>query len=328
MKRRTFIQAPAAFAAATALGLPALAQQPAFPDKPLHFVVPTATAGVSDAVARLYGERMAKTLKQPVLVENMPGAGTLLAVRHVARSVPDGYTLCVSANTLVTLPYVDKTAAYSPSDFIGVSYLAKSPMALVVGNASPYRTLAELVEAAKKAPGALTFAPVGTGTTSHLPVELFARSAGIKLQLVPYKGIPLAIPDVVAGRVTLMMGTGPSVGELVKAGKMRALAITSDTRSASFPDVPTFAELGYTEATYELFLGLVAPANTPPAVRKLLADAAEEAKKDPELRRRLAGLGQELPTQSTPEAFNEFLRREEQRMKKLVREANIQAGPV
>ena len=320
MKRRSFL------AAGAALSLPALAQQPSFPDKPVRLLIPSATGGVSDAVARLYGERMARTLKQPMLVENMPGAGTLLAVRHVARSAADGYTLCVSANTLVTLPYVDKSAAYSPNDFTGVSYLARSPMALVVGTASPYRTLAELVDAAKKAPGSLTFGSVGTGTTSHLPVELFARSAGIKLQMVPYKGIPLAIPDVVSGRVTLMMGTAPSVGELVKAGKMRPLAITSDTRSPSFPGVPTFAELGYGEATYELFLGLVAPAKTPPAVVKLLADAAEDAKKDPELQRRLEALGQELPSQTAPEAFNAFLRREEQRMRKLVREANIQVG--
>jgi tripartite-type tricarboxylate transporter receptor subunit TctC len=160
-----------------------------------------------------------------------------------------------------------------------------------------------------------------------LPVELFARSAGIKLQLVPYKGIPLAIPDVVAGRVTFMMGTAPSVGELIKSGKMRALAVTSRTRSASFPGVPTFAELGYDEATYVLFLGLMAPAKTTPAVRKMLADAAEEAKKDPELRKRLESLGQELPTEATPEQFNAFLRYEEEKMKKLVREANIQVAP-
>ncbi len=254
----------------------------------------------------------------------MPGAGTLLAVRNVLKSPADGYSLCVSANTVVTLPHVDKTAGYSPSDFTGVSYLSKMPMALVVGADSPYKTLAELIAAAKKAPGSITYASVGIGTTSHLPVELFAQSAGIKLQLVPYKGIPLAIPDVSTLRVTLMMGTAPSVAELIKAGKLRALAVTSETRSPSFPNTPTFAELGHEEATYELFLGLMAPAKTPPAVRKVLADAAEEAKKDPDLRKRLEALGQELPTQTTPEQFNAFLRREEDKMKKVVKEANIQ----
>jgi tripartite-type tricarboxylate transporter receptor subunit TctC len=326
MKRRDFIRAPAALVASATPLLPAFAQPLAFSDKPLRLVVPTAPAGVSDAVARLYGERIAKILKRPVLIENMPGAGRLIAARHVAKSQPEGCTLMVSANTLVTLPYVDKSAGYSPSDFAGVSCLAKSPLALVVSNTSPFGTLAELVDAAKKAPGTITFGSVGTGTTSHLPVELFARSASIRLQLVPYKGIPLAIPNVEAGRVWLMMGTGTSVGELIKAGKMRALAITSQTRSPSYPEVPTFAELGYAEANYELFLGLMAPAKTPAAVRRMLASATEEVKNDQELRQRLEAFGQELPSQSTPEQFNEFLRREEQKMKKLIQEANIQSG--
>lgn len=326
MKRRVFIQTTAAMMVGTTLCSAALAQN-AFPSKPIRFVIPSAPAGVSDVVARAYGEHMSKYLKQPVLIDNMPGAGTLLAVRNVLKSPADGYSLVVSANTIVTLPYVNKSAGYSPGDFTGVSYLSKMPMALVVGAESPYKTLAQLVAAAKKAPGTITFGSVGIGTTSHLPVELFAQEAGIKLQLIPYKGIPLAIPDVVAGRVTLMMGTAPSVGELIKSGKMRALAVTSETRSPSFPNIPTFAELGYEEATYVLFLGLMAPANTPPAVRKMLADAAEEAKKDPELRKRLEAQGQELATQATPEQFNTFLRREEEKMKKVVREANIQTDP-
>lgn len=326
MKRRIFIQAPAAFAAGAALGTGAFAQDNDFPTKPIRFIIPSAAGGATDVVARLYGERMAKRLKQPVLIENMPGAGTLLAVRHVGKAAADGHTLIVSANTIVTMPYVDRTAGYQPSDFTGVSYFSRSPMALVVGSSSPYRTLADLVAAAKKDPGGITFGSVGTGTTSHLPVELFARSAGLKFTMVPYKGIPLAIPDVVGGRVTFMIGTAPSVGELIKAGKMRALAVTSDTRTDSFPGVPTFAELGYTETVYELFLGLMAPAKTPPAVRKILADAAEEAKKDPELLKKLDAQGQELPKQATPEQFNAFLQREEEKMKKLVREANIQVN--
>jgi tripartite-type tricarboxylate transporter receptor subunit TctC len=326
MKRRVFIQTPAALIVGTTLWSTALAQEP-FPSKPIRFVIPSAPGGVSDVVARMYGERMSSYLKQPVLIENIPGAGTLLAVRNVLKAPADGYTLIVSANTIVTLPFVDKSAGFSPGEFTGISYLAKSPMALVVGVESPFKTLADLVGAAKKAPGTLTFASVGIGTTSHLPVELFARSAGIKLQLIPYKGIPLAIPDVVGGRVTLMMGTSPSVGELIKNGKMRALAVTSEVRSSSFPNIPTFSELGYNEASYELFLGLMGPAKMPPEIRKMLADAAEQAKKDPELRKKLETVGQELATQATPEQFNTFLRREEEKMKTLVKEANIRVTP-
>jgi tripartite-type tricarboxylate transporter receptor subunit TctC len=328
MKRREFIQTPAALLAGTALSSVALAQGNDFPNKPIRFVVPTSAGSMSDSVARLYGERMAKVLKQPVVVENMPGAGTLMAMRHLARATPDGYTLSVSSNSVVTMPYVDKSAGYRPSDLTGVANFATAPMALVVSSASPYMTLADLVAAAKKAPGTITYASVGIGTVTHVSVELFSRAAGINMMLVPYKGSPLAIPDVVTQRVTLMMGTSSSVGELLKTGKLRALAITSEARSPSFPNVPTFAELGYDAANYDLFLGLMAPAKTPPAVLKLLAEAAAEARKDPELQKQLVQLGQELPAQATPQQFNDFLRREEETMKKLVKEANIQAGPI
>lgn len=323
MKRRIFIQHSAALVAGTAMGAAALAQEH-FPSRPIRFFIPSAPAGVSDAVARAYSERMTKILKQSILIDNMPGAGTLLAVRHVLKSAADGYSLIVSANTVVTLPHVDKSTGYSPSDFTGVSYLSKMPMVLVVGAESPFKTLAQLEAAARKAPGMITFASVGIGTTSHLPVELFAQSAGVKLELIPYKAIPLAIPDVVSGRVTLMMGTTPSVAELIKAGKLRALAVTSETRLPSLPNIPTFAELGHEEATYELFLGLMASTKTPTTIIRVLADAAEEAKKDPELRKRLEALGQQLPIQSTPELFNTFLRREEEKMRKVVKAANIQ----
>jgi tripartite-type tricarboxylate transporter receptor subunit TctC len=324
MQRRTFIQASAALAAGAPAIRHAMAQAANFPTKPIRFVIPTTPGSVSDAVARVYGESMATRLKQPIVVDNMPGAETLLSVRHVAKSRPDGYTLTVSANTLVTLPYVNPVSGYTPSDFIGISYLSKMPMALVVAADAPYRSIADLVAAARKSPGSIAFGSVGIGTTSHIPVELFAHTAGITLNMVPYKGIPLAIPDVVTGRVAFMMGTAPSVRELIKAGRLRALAVTSEARSADFPGVPTFAELDYKEATYELFLGLMAPAKTPADVIQLLASAAEEAKKDPAVRERLKALGQELPTQSNPEQFNAFLRGEEARMKKIVKEANIQ----
>lgn len=323
MKRRTLIQAGAGLLGSAALG-PALNAQEAFPSKPIKFIIPSAAGSLSDAVARAYAERMSQILKQPILVETMAGAGTLLAMRHMLKSPADGYTLCVSANTIVTLPYVDTSSGFSPSDFTGVSYMAKSPMALVVGADSPLKTINDLIAAAKKAPGTLTYASVGIGTTSHLPVELFAQSAGIKLEMIPYKGIPLAIPDVVSGRVNMMIGTAPTVGEIIKSGRMRALAVTSEKRSPSFPNVPTFVELGHEEASYELFLGLMGLAKLPPGVRKVVADAAEEAKRDPELRSRLESLGQEMPAQTNPEDFNKFLGREAEKMRKLVKAANIQ----
>lgn len=325
IQRRDFIQSSTALIAGTTWLGSTHAQQAVFPSKPIRLIIPSAAGGVSDVVARAYGEQMAKMLNQPVLIDNMPGAGTLLAVRHVLKSPPDGHTLIVSANTIVTLPYVDPKAGYSPSDFAGVADLSRMPMALVVGANSLYKTLAQLVDAAKKNPDALTFASVGVGTTSHLPVELFMQEAKMKMTMVPYKGIPLAIPDIIGERVTLMMGTAPSVGELIKAGKMRALAVTSETRSKDFPNVPTFKELGYPDANYELFISLLAPARTPDNVVKALADAVAVAKKDPELIKRLEGLGQGLSAVTTPEQTNKFLRKEEERMKKVVKEAHIMA---
>lgn len=325
MKRRSLLQTAAVLVGTAGFASTALAQAP-FPDRPVRFTIPTAAGGVTDAVARLYGDHMSKTLKQPVVPENMPGGGTLLAIRHILKSPPNGLVLGIMANTVVTMPYVDKEAGYQPTDFTGVSYLAKSHMLLVVGNESPYKSLADLVAAAKKNPEGVSFASVGVGTTSHIPVELFAQAAKLKLLLVPYKGIALATPDVLSGRVDMMMGTGPSVGDMIKAGKMRALAVTSETRSSFFPNVPTFVEQGYPDVTYELFLGLMGSARMPAATRKLLADAAEDAKRDPQVRERLAAMGQELPSQNTPELFNAFLQREQEKMKTLVKSANIQPG--
>lgn len=325
MQRRSFLHTSAALLGSMGFA-PLAGAQSTFPEKPVRFTISSAAGGVTDAVARLYGEHMAKSLKQPVVPENVPGAGTLLSIRQVLRSPADGYMLGVMANTVVTMPFVDKDAGYQPNDFTGISYLAKSHMVLVVSGDSPYKTLAEVVAAAAKAPDTISYASVGIGTTSHIPVELFAQAAKLKLLMVPYKGIALATPDVLSGRVTMMMGTGGSVGDMLKAGKMRALAVTSETRSAMFPGVPTFVEQGYPDVTYELFLGLMAPARTPPAVRKVLADAAEQAKQDPQVRARLAAIGQELPSQNTPELFNAFLQREQDKMKALTKTAHIQTG--
>ena len=317
MNRRNFTEA---LASTMALGLiPQLANATGdYPTKPIRTIVPTSSGGATDAVARLYGELIGKLLNQPLVIDNVPGAVTLIGTRQVAKSNPDGYTLGIMANTVTTLPYINKSGSYSSGDLTGVSYLARSHMMLVVGAQSPYKTLNDLVAAAKKDPDGVTYASVGEGTTSHLPVELFARHANIKLMMILYKGITYAAPDVISGRVSAMMGTKPSVGELIKAGKVRALAVTSERRLPSMPDVPTFTELGYGDVVYELFLGLMAPSKTPTNIIRTLSAAFEAVKKQPDFAKRLEMLDQEMPTQSTPEQFNAFLRKEEERMKPLL----------
>lgn len=322
MKRRAFFKASAALVGG--IGLPPLLHaQGSYPSKPIRLIIPSAPGGSLDVVGRLYGEKMARLLKQPVVPDNVSGAGTLLAMRQALAAQPDGYTLLIAANTLVTLPYVDKGAGYSPSDFTGISSFSRTPMMLLVSASSPYNTLGDLIAAAKKAPGIITFASLGIGTTTHLPAEMFAQAAGIKLQLIPYKASPLALPDVVSERVNFILGSTSTASEMVKAGKLRALAITSDTRSPAFPNVPTFAEHGLKEVSYFQWLALFGSAKMPANVRALLADVANEVKKDPDLLKRLEAQGSEIGESGSAEQFNVFLRHEEERMKKVVKEANI-----
>lgn len=294
-----------------------------YPEKPVKFIIPSVPGGVSDAVGRVYAEEIGKILKQSVVPENVPGGGTLLAIKRTLSAPADGYTVPIFANTIVTMPYVDRNVGFKSSDFTGVSYLSKMPLALVVSSDSKFNSIAELVEFSKINPGLVTFSSVGIGTTSHLPVELFAQSAGVKFNLISYKGSAQAIPDVVGNRVTFMMGNAATVAELIRGGKVRALATTSPQRTEHFPGVPTFSELGYPQVVYELILGLMVKKGTPAELIKTLADASEKAKQNEGLRKRLKELGQDLPAENTPEKFNEFLQNEEKVMSKIVKEAKI-----
>lgn len=317
MQRRSFIQTMSATLAATALGQSAFAQT-AYPSKAIRIVVPTSPGGATDAVARLFAEQAGQVLKRPVIIDNVPGAATLLAVRQVVKAPPDGYTLSVMANSFTAMPYVDKNAGYRTTDLKGISYLARSNMFLVVAANAPYASLLDVVKAAKSSPGALSYATVGEGTTSHIPVEMFSKSAGIELTQVPYKGITTAIPDVISSRVNLMMGTKASVGALIQSGKLKALAVASEARIPTMPDVPTFAELGFNDVHYELYLGLMAPAHVPSDVLQQLSAVFEAIKSDPAVTKRLALLDQELPTQKSAEQFNAFLQTDEIRMHALL----------
>ncbi|HSW16888.1 MAG TPA: tripartite tricarboxylate transporter substrate binding protein [Ramlibacter sp.] len=322
MNRRNLISLAAAIVAA----VPLLASaQDAFPTKPIRILVGTAPGALADIASRLYAERMSTFLKQPVLVDNVAGAATLLASRQTAKANPDGYTLHVNANTLVTVPHVNNKAGYSLKDFTGVGELVRSPALLVVSAQAPFKTLGELVAAAKAQPGAISYASGGMGTTSHLPVELLAREAGVKLTHTPYKGVAAAVPDVTAGRVSMMMATSTSTGELIKSGALRPLAISSEKRSPAFPNVPTFKELGYPEASFEIWIGMVAPAGIPRAVKARLGEAMEAARKDPQLVAKLQAAGQEISNVRTPEQYDAVLRREDERFGKLIKEAGITA---
>lgn len=295
----------------------------AYPDKPIKLIIPSVPGGVSDAVGRLFAEEMSRELKNPVVPENVPGVGTFMAIKRTLNAEADGYTVPIFANTIVTMPYVDKKAGFSSSDFMGVSYLSKMPLALMVSSNSSFNKLSDLVEFAKKNPSAVSYSSVGIGTTSHLPAELFAQSAGIELQMIAYKGSAQAIPDVVSGRVHFMMSNAATAGELIKAGKVKVLATTTKERNEHFPNTPTFVELGYPEVVYELILGMMVKKGTNPEVIAKLSAAAEKVKHLENVQRRLKELGQDLPVENTPAKFNQFLVNEEKVMSQVVKKANI-----
>jgi len=303
--------------------LPAAAQDAPFPSKSIRIVVSSAPGALTDVATRLYAAQMAAVLKQAIVVEDLAGASSVLAARHVAKASADGYTLLATANTIVTIPYVSQKAGYLPRDFVAVGELVRSPALLVVGGASPFKSLADLVGAARQGANKIAYASGGLATTSHLPVELFARQAGVSFIHVPYKGVSAAVPDVAAGRVDFMAGTATSFSKLMKSGALRALAITSAERSLKFPNVPTFKELGYPEASYEIWISLLAPAGTPAAVRSRLAEAMEVARGDATLVNKLEGLGQTVSTLKTPDQADAYLREEEAKVRKLIKDIKL-----
>ena len=301
-----------------------LAQGAAFPSKPVRVIVSSAPGALTDIAARVYAERMAVFLKQPVVIENMAAGVASLSSRAVARAPADGYTILASTNTLLSIPHLSKTAGYEMKDFIGIGELCRSPNLVAVPSSSPFKSLPDLFAAVKKAPNSLSYASGGIGTTSHLPMEMLMQLAGITMVHVPYKGNAPAIPDLISGRTQIMMATAAGLTGPIKAGQLRGVAITSEIRSVKFPDLPTLKELGYAGASYSIFAGLLGPAALPKPVIDRLAEAIDFGRNDRGLRERLEGLDQEFSDVRTPVQFQALLRTEEEKQAKLIRDAKIQ----
>lgn len=301
---------------------PVSAAEP-FPTKPIRIIAGSAPGTLVDQAARLYADKMQGHLKQPVTVENIAGASTLLAVRHVLKAPADGYTVLVSANTLVSVPHINPQAGYAVKEFTAVGEMVRSPMLLVTSSSSPFKSLADLIASAKKSPGTVSYGTSGIGTTNHLGVALLARQAGVSFNHVPYKGITAAAPDIAAGRINFMMGAPNSAAALMQSGALRALAISAEKRSPKFADIPTVKELGFPDAIFEVWIGAVAPATIPRPVRARLGEAMEAARNDQDLLRRLEGLGQEVSAVRTPDQFESVLRADEEKLRKLIRDAII-----
>jgi tripartite-type tricarboxylate transporter receptor subunit TctC len=319
--------APILFALA-ALMLPAFSALPAlagYPDRIVRIVVPFAPGGGTDVVARTLAQEMAKDLAVSVVIENKPGAGTIVGTQAVALSEPDGYTLLMGTFANAVNPSLKSTLPYDPhADFAPVALIARSFNIVVVNPNSPIRSVAGLIAAAKTDPEKLSYGTYGTGTSAHLAGELFKTLARVNLTTVPYKGAAPAITDLIGGRIQVMFTTVASAAPLIAAGQLRALAVTSVERSPAFPDLPTVAEAGVPGYAAESWYGLFAPAKTPGDVIDRLNKSAATAVQSEVFK----GLGVNeglVMVARPPEELDRYFRGEEERWRKVIQDAGIKA---
>jgi tripartite-type tricarboxylate transporter receptor subunit TctC len=302
--------------------LPAAA---AYPDRPIRIVVPFAPGGGTDVVARTLAQEMARDLGASIVIENKPGAGTIIGTQAVAASDPDGYTLLMGTFANAVNPSLKAKLPYDPHrDFAPVALIARSFNIVVVNPKSPYRSIADLIAAAKAEPEKLSYGTYGTGTSAHLAGELFKNLARVNLTTVPYKGAAPAITDLIGGQIQVMFTTVASAAALIQGGQLRALAVTSVQRSPAFPDVPTVAEAGVPGYSAESWYGLFAPARTPPEVIARLNKSAAIAVQSEAFRK--LGVNEGLVmVASPPEELDRYFRGEEERWRKVIQDAGITA---
>jgi tripartite-type tricarboxylate transporter receptor subunit TctC len=315
-----------AAALAAAFAAPSSAQP--YPSKPLRWVVPFPPGGSADILGRMVGQELAKPLGQSVVIENRPGASAIVGAEYVARAAADGYTLLQgNVGQLTVHPSLYSRLPYDPlRDFAPITVLARVTSVLVVTPSLPVKDVAELVALAKRRPGQLNFTASGAGTTTHLTGELLKQRAGIDMVFINYKGGAPALADVMAGFVEVMVEGLPSALQFIKAGKLKALAVTSKTRSPVLPEVPTLDASGYPGFDMVSWQGLLAPAGTPPAAVERLNAEVVKVLKQPEIRDKIAGLGAEAVGNS-PAEFARYLREETEKWGKVVRTAGIKLQP-
>ena len=325
MKRRILCLAVTALAASGALSLSPLAQaQQDFPNRAIRIVVPWPVGGVTDIGARIVGERLAQNLGKPVVVENKPGANGFIGTEFVAKAAPDGYTLClISTTTHAVAPALYRKLPYDPlKDFEHVSQITLAPTIAVTPANSQHKTLADVVAFAKANPGKLNYATYGSGGSSQLAATLFLQAAGIQATAVPYKGATPAITGLMGGETDLFFDSIPSSLSHVKAGRLRALAVTSQERVSAAPEVPTLAET-YPGVVYNVWQGVQAPAGTPKAVVDKLHAEIVKVVSHPEVREKMLNLGAFAVASKTPAEFGQHIAREKDKLAALIRAAGI-----
>jgi tripartite-type tricarboxylate transporter receptor subunit TctC len=305
-----------------ALMLTATQSFAAFPDKPIRLVVPFAAGGGTDLIARTLGAGMSTELGQQVIVDNKPGAGTIIGTDAVAKSAPDGYNIVIASFAHAINPSLQPKLPFDTSKaFTPITLIGKGPNVLVVRADSPFKTVKDIIDAARAKPGKLTYASQGNGTSAHLAGEMFTNLTKVEMIHVPYRGAGPAITDLLGGQVDMIFGTAAAVANFVDGGKLRAIAVTTAEPSPAYKGVPTVAQTvpGY---AVESWYGLYAPAGTPAEVIAKLNAAAKKAAKSPEFSKKVEHEGL-VVTATDPAELDRYVKAEEARWRKIVKENNI-----
>jgi tripartite-type tricarboxylate transporter receptor subunit TctC len=319
MSRRTLL-AGAGVAAAAATRVQA---QPAWPSRPIRMIIPFGAGGGTDNLIRILEPHVSRSLGQPLVIENRPGAGGIVGTEIVARSEPDGYTLVALDSTFCINPGLFPTLPYDPArDFAPVSLLANAPVVVLAHPSVPARTLPELIALAKAQPGSLAYASGGNGAPTHLAGEMLKTEAGVQITHLPYRGTGPAMNDIIAGHVPLAVNGLSASRPHILDGRVRALAVTGDTRAEAFPEVPTFRELGLPGVNMYTHWGVLVRAGTPSPVIEKLAAAFNGAVLRPELKARLNELGY-VPAGGGPARYGETIQSETAQFTRVIRAAGI-----
>jgi tripartite-type tricarboxylate transporter receptor subunit TctC len=321
MKRA--IALAAGLAALVAAAGPAAAASD-FPNKPITFVIGFAPGGPSDVMSRIITKKMEQDLGQPVIIENKPGAGGSIAGAHVARAEPDGYTVLLATGSLLAInPTLYKNVGYDPvKDFSPISLLGTQTNVLYVHPSVPANTFVELIKVLKANPGKYNFGSGGVGVPAHLAGELLKIKAGVNIQHVPFRGTGPSLQAVIAGHIQMAFNPPPPLIPHIKAGTIKALAVTTLKRTAALPDVPTIAESGFPGFEAQTWHGLVAPANTPKEIVDKLHHAFVDALNDPSVNKQLTDLGVDVQS-STPEEFRAYIKSEIPKWAEIIKTAGV-----
>jgi len=308
--------------ALAALAFTVAAQAQTYPTKPIRLIVPFPPGGGTDILSRLVANKLTEVSKWSVIPDNRGGAGGTIGIAEAAKAAPTGYDMVMGQkDNMVVAPWLYKNLSYDPTkSLVAVAHVAYTPVIIVTAANSRFKTLADVVSAARAAPDTITYGSPGNGTTIHLAGEIFKNTAGIKIRHVPYKGSNPAMMDVLAGNVDLMVSSVPSAMGQIKAGKLRPLAVTSARRSTALPDVPTVAESGFKDFDVSTWYGLFMPAGTPKDIVNTMNAEVNRLLAMPDVQSAIHGQGAE-PQAMTPEQFSQLLGNDYQKWRSIVQES-------